>query len=92
MSKKRDALVPQRRSRREIDLNFFFGDVFIKTGVAATVAIAAIAAYTPFTLAEAVADGQFDYLMVLGGFGLLGLTAFLFGRHLRRQATHWDFD
>jgi len=92
MSKHPDALHPQRRSRREIDANFFFGDVFIKTGVATAVAIAGIAAYTPFTLAEAAAAGDYDYLAVMGVFGLIGVAAFLFGRHLRRQATHWDFD
>jgi hypothetical protein len=83
---------PTRRSRNEIDRNYFFGDVFIKTGVAAGVAIGLIALVTPFTVAEAFADGMYGYLAVMAAFGLLGLAAFALGRHLRREATHWDID
>jgi len=83
---------PERRSRAEIDHNYFFGDVFIKTGVAVGVAIGLIALYTPFTVREALADGMYAYLSVMGAFGALGLIALLAGRHLRRQATHWDYD
>jgi len=82
----------QRRPRGEIDRNFYFGDLLIKTGGATMVAMALIAAYTPFTLADAIADGHYEYLGVMTGFGALGFVAFLFGRHLRREATHWDFD
>lgn len=89
---KKPAPKPERRSREEIDLNFFFGDVFIKTGVAVALVIAAIAALTPFSLRDALNQGMDEYLIVMGGFGLLGLCFFLTGRHLRRQATHWDFD
>lgn len=89
---KASASRPERRPRGEIDRNFFFGDVFIKTGVATAVAIGLITLYTPFTLMDAVHDGMWDYLAVMGGFGTLGMASFLFGRHLRRQATHWDFD
>lgn len=81
-----------RRPRGEIDRNFFFGDLLIKTGIATMVAMALIAAYTPFTLADALAEGRYEYLGVMIGFGALGFIAFLFGRHLRREATHWDFD
>jgi hypothetical protein len=83
---------PERRPRAEIDRNYFFGDVFIKTGVAAGVAIGLIALVTPFTLQDAIAKGMYDYLAVMSTFGALGLGSFLLGRHLRRQATHWDFD
>lgn len=83
---------PQRRPRAEIDRNYFFGDVFIKTGVAVTIALVAIALYTPFTLRDAVDRGMVDYLAIMGLFGLVGLAAFLIGRHLRREATHWDAD
>lgn len=83
---------PERRSRAEIDRNYFFGDVFIKTGVAVGVAIGLIALYTPFTVREALADGMYAYLSVMGVFGALGLISLLSGRHLRRQATHWDYD
>jgi len=83
---------PHRRPRGEIDRNYFFGDVFIKTGVACAVVLGAIALYTPFTLMGAIHDGMYDYVAVVGVFGLLGVASFLFGRHLRRQATHWDFD
>lgn len=86
------ARAPERRSRGEIDRNYFYGEIFIKTGVAVGVALGAIALYTPFTIADALRDGMTEYLAVMTGFGLLGATSFLFGRHLRKQATHWDFD
>lgn len=83
---------PERRSRGEIDRNYYFGDVLIKTGVALAVALALIAAATPATLASAIADGMYDYLGLMGGFGMVAACVFAFGRHLRREATHWDFD
>lgn len=91
---KRKASAPkaQRRSRAEIDRNYYFGDVFIKTGVAVAFAIGAVALYTPFSLMGAVHDGMYGYLAVMGIFGAIGLAAFLTGRHLRHEATHWDFD
>ena len=93
MSKRKaSAPKPQRRPRAEIDRNYFFGDVLITTGVAAFVAIGMIALFTPFTLMGAIEDGMYDYVAVMGGFATLGLIAFFTGRHLRRNATHWDFD
>lgn len=93
MSKaKPTAAKPQRRDRGEIDRNYFFGDVFIKTGVAVGVALGVIALYTPFTLMDAIDDGMTDYLVVMGGFGAIGAISFFVGRHLRHEATHWDFD
>lgn len=90
--RKASAPKPQRRPRKEIDRNFFFGDVFIKTGSALGLVVAMIAAYTPITVQSALSDGMYDYLAVMGGFGVIALGTFVFGRHLRRQATHWDFD
>jgi hypothetical protein len=93
MSKRKSsAPKPQRRPRGEIDRNYFFGDVLIKTGAAVLVALGLVALYTPFTLMGAINDGMYDYLAVMGGFATLGLIAFFAGRHLRREATHWDFD
>lgn len=83
---------PQRRPRREIDRNYFFGDVLIKTGVAAGVALGMVALFTPFTLMDAIRDGMYDYAAVTGAFAALGMASFLYGRHLRREATHWEFD
>jgi hypothetical protein len=83
---------PQRRPRDEIDRNYFYGDVLIKTGVAVFVALGLIALFTPFTLMGAIEDGMYDYVAVMGIFGTLGLASFIGGRHLRRNATHWDFD
>jgi hypothetical protein len=91
-SSKPSAAKPQRRERGEIDRNYFFGDVLIKTGVAVAFALGAIALLTPFTLTDAIDDGMYDYLAVMGTFGVIGIAAFLSGRHLRREATHWDFD
>ncbi len=89
---KRNAPKPHRRPRGEIDRNYFFGDVLIKTGVAVAVALCMIALYTPFSLRDAVDDGMFDYVAVMGLFAALGLFLFLYGRHLRKEATHWEFD
>lgn len=89
---KADANHPERRPRNEIDRNYFFGDVLIKTGAAVGVALGLIALYTPFTLMDAINDGMADYLAVMGTFGAIGVVAFFVGRHLRREATHWDFD
>lgn len=83
---------PERRPRAEIDRNYYLGDVFIKTGVAVAIAIGLIAIYTPFSLMGAINDGMYDYLAVMGLFGAIGVVSFAFGRHLRRQATHWDLD
>jgi hypothetical protein len=91
-SSKPSAAKPQRRSRGEIDRNYFFGDVLIKTGVAVAFALGAVALLTPFTLMDAVNDGMYDYLAVMGAFGFIGVASFLTGRHLRHEATHWDFD
>jgi hypothetical protein len=90
--RKASAPKPQRRPRAEIDRNYFFGDVLIKTGVAVTIVLGLIALYTPFTLMGAIREGMYDYLSVMGVFAALGLAAFLAGRRLRREATHWDFD
>lgn len=90
--KSNGAQKPQRRPRGEIDRNYFFGDVLIKTGVAVLIAIALIAAYTPFTLEGALQERMYEYLAVMGGFAAVGVILYLVGRHLRREATHWDFD
>ena len=83
---------PQRRPRGEIDRNYFFGDVLIKTGVACAVVLLLVAAYTPFSLMGAIESGMFEYLSVVGGFAAIGVGCFFLGRRLRREATHWDFD
>ncbi|MEQ1491202.1 MAG: hypothetical protein ABL932_11710 [Terricaulis sp.] len=92
MAKRKTTHQPHRRPRSEIDRNYFFGDVFIKTGVAVAVALGMITLYTPFTIRDAVDDGMFDYLGVMGAFAAAGLFLFLYGRHLRKEATHWEFD
>ena len=92
MAKRKAPHSPHRRPRGEIDRNYFFGDVLIKTGVAVTVVLAAIAIYTPFSLRQAVDDGMYDYVAVMGLFAAIGLFAFVYGRHLRKEATHWEFD
>lgn len=90
--RKASASKPQRRPRAEIDRNYFFGDVLIKTGVAVALVVAMIAVYTPITVRSAIDDGMYDYLAVMSVFGGIALFSFLYGRHLRREATHWDFD
>lgn len=83
---------PERRPRAEIDRNFFFGDVFIKTGAAVGIALLLIALYTPFSWRDALEGGMYGYLSVMGIFAAIGIALYLAGRHLRREATHWDFD
>lgn len=90
--RKASAPRPERRPRKEIDRNYFFGDVFIKTGVAVGVALAVIAAFTPFSLAGALEERLYEYLGVMALFATIGMACFLYGRHLRREATHWDFE
>lgn len=89
---KASAQHPERRPRGEIDRNYFFGDVLIKTGAAVGVALGLIALYTPFTLMGAIEDGMYDYVTVMGIFAAIGLACYFTGRHLRHEATHWDFD
>jgi hypothetical protein len=83
---------PHRRSRGEIDRNYFFGDVLIKTGVAVAIALAVVAFYTPFSLQDAINERMTHYLIIVGSFGAIGVMCFFYGRHLRQEATHWDFD
>jgi len=93
MSKSKEAAAkPHRRPRGEIDRNYFFGDVLIKTGAALAVVIVMISAYTPFTIESALRDHMYDYLVVMGVFSAIAVATFLVGRHLRHEATHWDFD
>ncbi|MGE0044286.1 MAG: hypothetical protein AB7J28_16120 [Hyphomonadaceae bacterium] len=80
----------ERRPRGEIDRNYFFGDTFIRTGSCLWIVIAAIALLTPFTIGDALAEGMYQYLTVMALFALIGAAFILYGRHLRRCATHWD--
>jgi hypothetical protein len=82
----------ERRPRAEIDRNYFLGDVLIRTGVALGLAIVTIAGITPFSLRQALDEGMYAYIAVMAVFGAIGLSALLCGRHLRRNATHWDRD
>ena len=66
--------------------------MLIKTGAATVVALALIAFSTPFTLRGALEEGMYGYFTIMGIFAGLGLASYLAGRHLRREATHWDFD
>lgn len=90
--RKAAAETPHRRPRGEIDRNYFFGDVLIKTGVALAIVLGMVALYTPVSLMGAINDGAYDYIAVMGIFGFISIATFLTGRHLRREATHWEFD
>src|SRR5262245_28430468 len=89
MAKRKAQAAPkaERRPRGEIDRNYFFGDVFIKTGVALYAALALIAAATPGMLRGALSDGAQEYGAVMGVFAAIGLVMYLIGRHLRHEAT-----
>jgi hypothetical protein len=83
---------PQRRSRGEIDRNYFFGDVLMRTGLAVGFAMALVAALTPYSFSDALRQGLYAYLGLMTTFGVIGLLLYFAGRHLRHEATHWDFD
>ena len=90
---KRKAAAPKRkqRPRGEIDRNYFFGDVLRKTGAALWVALFLISAYTPFSWGQAQHNSaNFGTLVAI--FAVLGVALYLYGRHLRREATHWEAD
>lgn len=88
----RSAVKIERRSRAEIDRNYFFGDVLLRTGVAVGVVIFLIAGITPFSWRDALNDGLYAYLTLMTLFGLVGVLCLLAGRALRRNATHWDIE
>ncbi len=90
---KRKTAAPKRkqRPRGEIDRNYFFGDVLRKTGAALWVALLLISAYTPFSWGQAQHNSaNFGTLVAI--FAVIGVALFLYGRHLRREATHWEAD
>ncbi len=92
MAKRTQTKKPERRSRSEIDRNYFIGDILIKEGAAVAVVLGLVALFTPFTLGDAIRDGMTNYVVVMGLFGFVGVVSFLYGRHLRKEATHWDVD
>ena len=81
----------KERPRAEIDRNYFFGEVFRRTGAALFVALGLLAAYTPFSLSEASKHGV-NFGTLMGTFAVIGVGLYLYGRHLRREATHWEAD
>ena len=91
---KRKAAAPKRtrRPRNEIDRNYFLGDVFIKTGVAASLAILAVGLYAPAYWLREMDSHHYNYVFLLGAFVVFGLGSFVFGRHLRKLATQWEAD
>jgi hypothetical protein len=90
---KRKASKPklQRRPRAEIDRNYFFGDVLRKTGAALWVALVLIFAYTPFSWGQVQHHGG-SFGTVIAVFAVIGVGLYLYGGHLRREATHWEAD
>lgn len=93
MAKRKSTAAPQRkqRPRTEIDRNYFFADVFRRTGAALFVAIGLLMAYTPFSVGEATHNGV-NFGSLMGIFIVIGVSLYLYGRHLRREATHWEAD
>jgi hypothetical protein len=81
----------KQRPRGEIDRNYFFGDVLRKTGAALWVALFLISAYTPFSWGQAQHNSA-NFGTVVAIFAVIGVGLYLYGRHLRREATHWEAD
>jgi membrane protein DedA with SNARE-associated domain len=81
----------KQRPRGEIDRNYFFGDVFRKTGAALWVALFLISAYTPFSWGQAQHNGA-SFGTVVAIFAVIGVALYWYGGHLRREATHWEAD
>jgi hypothetical protein len=84
---------PQRkkRPRGEIDRNYFFADVLRRTGAAVFVVLILLIADAPFSVSEA-SRHSVNFGAVMGIFAATGLSLYLYGRHLRREATHWEAD
>ncbi|MFT3727041.1 MAG: hypothetical protein QM759_04375 [Terricaulis sp.] len=91
--RKSTAAAPKRkeRPRAEIDRNYFFADVFRKTGAAVFVALGLLVAYAPFSVDQASHHGA-NFGAVIALFAVIGVGFYLYGRHLRREATHWEAD
>ena len=91
--KTRTAATPQRkqRPRAEIDRNYFFAEVFRRTGAALFVALGLLMAYTPFSVSEASRHGA-NLGTLMGIFVVIGVGLMVYGHRLRRQATHWEAD
>ena len=90
--RKAAASTRKRRPREEIDRNYFLGDVFIRTGVAATIAIVAVMLYAPNYWLRAMDTHRYAYLFLLAAFLVAGFGCFMVGRHLRKEATQWEAD
>ena len=81
----------KQRPRAEIDRNYFFADVLRRTGAAVFIVLILLLADAPFSFGEATHNGV-NFGTVLGIFAATGLGLYLYGRHLRREATHWEAD
>lgn len=93
MAKRKASAKPKlkQRPRAEIDRNYFFGDVLRKTGAALWVVLFLISAYTPFSWGQAQHNSA-NFGTVVAIFAVIGVALYLYGRHLRREATHWEAD
>jgi hypothetical protein len=93
MAKRKATTTPKlkQRPRGEIDRNYFFGDVLRKTGGALWVALFLISAYTPFSWGQAQHNSA-SFGIVVAIFAVIGFGLYLYGGHLRREATHWEAD
>jgi hypothetical protein len=93
MAKRKATTKPKlkQRPRAEIDRNYFFGDVLRKSGGALFVALFLISAYTPFSWGQAQHNSA-NFGTLVASFAVIGVALYLYGRHLRREATHWEAD
>ena len=93
MAKRKTTTQPKlkQRPRGEIDRNYFFGDVLRKTGAALWAALFLISAYTPFSWGQAQHNSA-SFGTVVAIFTVIGFGLYLYGGHLRREATHWEAD
>lgn len=79
-----------KNSKFSVDMQFMFGDALIKTGTAVVWLTICIGLYTPFSLADAMAENMTGYLGMIAGLLVFAFGLWQWGRKVREHATIVD--